>query len=49
MTKLDSSTRVALAALLHDVGKLAEMRRIEAVIVERESLFLEKWHEHLPH
>ena len=29
--------------------KPAEMRRIEAVVVERESFFLEKWHEYFTH
>ena len=29
--------------------KPAEMRRIEAVVVERENLLLEKWHEYFPH
>lgn len=29
--------------------KPAEMRRIEAVVIERENFFLEKWHEYFPH
>ena len=28
--------------------KPAEMRRIEAVVVEQESFLLEKWHEYFP-
>jgi hypothetical protein len=28
--------------------KPAEMRRIEAVVVEQETFFLEKWHERFP-
>ena len=29
--------------------KPAVTRRIEAVVVERETFFLEKWHEYFPH
>ncbi len=29
--------------------KPADLRRIEAAVVDRESFFLEKWHEYFPH